>query len=256
MDFWVLALQRVELLPIAIVVAFLANSSGFSGGILFQPIMYFTQGLPLAQSVSTGIATETIGMSSGAVRYHLMKMIDWREIKASLVWVFAGVAGGYLFFRFTSPVYLKLTLAIVLISISLLKLYELIRPASTSTRTHRPGRLTALLGIFGAASSASTGTGICEIHQPYFERRRGLHVLRANAAAIGLEAWGNIWISILNLSFGLIDFTVLVWTGPGALVGAQLGAYCARRIPARLMKLTFSIGVFIIGSFYLYQIAR
>lgn len=255
-EFWIAALERIELFPIAIGVAFLANSSGFSGGVLFQPIIYFTQGLPLAQSVSTGIATETIGMSSGAARYQLMKVIDWRPIRASLAWVFIGVVGGYLFFKFASPKVLKLALGFVLIGISLLKFYELNLPSKPRPMVHRPRKLAAFVGVLGGAGSASTGTGVCELHQPLFERKYGMPVVQANASAIVTEAWGNICISILNLSFGLVDFSVLVWTGPGALVGAQLGAYSSRWIPTRFMKAAFSVGVFIIGSFYLFQTLR
>jgi uncharacterized membrane protein YfcA len=255
-EFWSAALERIELFPTAICVAFLANSSGFSGGVLFQPIIYFTQGLPLAQSVSTGIATETIGMSSGATRYHLMKVIDWRPIRSSLVWVFIGVIGGYLFFKFASPKNLKTVLGCVLIGLSLLKFYELLRPSKQRPVTEKPRKLAALFGILGGAGSASTGTGVCELHQPFFERKCGMPVVQANASAIATEAWGNICISILNLSFGLVDFSVLVWTGPGALIGAQLGAFSSKWIPTRFMKAAFSVCVFIIGSFYLYQTLR
>jgi uncharacterized membrane protein YfcA len=54
--------------PVAVVVAILANSSGFSGGVLFQPIYNLFLNIPIQNAVATGIATETIGMTSGAFR--------------------------------------------------------------------------------------------------------------------------------------------------------------------------------------------
>jgi uncharacterized membrane protein YfcA len=62
--------------PFAILVAVTANASGFSGGVLFQPFFNFVLDLPMAQSIATGIATETVGMSSGAHRYVRMRQID------------------------------------------------------------------------------------------------------------------------------------------------------------------------------------
>lgn len=171
-------------------------------------------------------------------------------------WVFIGILGGYLFFKFASPKYLKIALGFVLIGISLLKFYELLRPSNTPQSRQRPRKLAALVGIVGGAGSASTGTGVCELHQPFFERKCGMPVVQANASAIATEAWGNICISILNLSFGFVDFSVLVWTGPGALIGAQLGALSSKWIPTRFMKAAFSVCVFIIGAFYLYQTLR
>ena len=61
--------------PVAVVIAILANSSGFSGGVLFQPIFNLFLQLPIQASVATGIATETVGMTSGTIRYIMYKMV-------------------------------------------------------------------------------------------------------------------------------------------------------------------------------------
>jgi uncharacterized membrane protein YfcA len=253
-DFWEQALERIELLPISIVVAILANSSGFSGAVLFQPIMYFTQGLPLPVSIASGIASETIGMSSGAIRYHLARRVPWPEVRPSLLWVAIGVWIGYIIFREVSNLWLKGILATVLIGVSLLKLAEIFvfRPVSGLSRSDLLWRRG--IGLIGGVGSASVGTGVCELHQPYFERVRRLAVIPSNAAAIATEAWGNILISILNLSWGMIDFTVLIWTGPGCFIGAQIGAGIAHLLNERWMKLVFAAGVMCIGIFYMYQV--
>jgi len=62
--------------PISIVIAILANSSGFSGGVLFQPIYNLFLNVPVQGSVATGIATETVGMTSGAIRYFMQNQIE------------------------------------------------------------------------------------------------------------------------------------------------------------------------------------
>ena len=63
--------------PISLVIAILANSSGFSGGVLFQPIYNLFLNVPIAGSVATGIATETVGMTSGALRYFWQKKVNF-----------------------------------------------------------------------------------------------------------------------------------------------------------------------------------
>ena len=64
------------MLPISIVIAILANSSGFSGGVLFQPIYNLFLNIPIQSAVATGIATEAVGMTSGALRYVYYKMVE------------------------------------------------------------------------------------------------------------------------------------------------------------------------------------
>jgi hypothetical protein len=53
--------------PTAIFVCILATAPVFSGSVLFWPVFYFILKVPLAQSIATGIATETSVMTNGAV---------------------------------------------------------------------------------------------------------------------------------------------------------------------------------------------
>ena len=90
--------------PLAIFVCILATSSGFSGGVLFQPVFYFILKIPIAQSIATGIATETIGMTWGALNYVLLNdaktKIDRRAIKSIAPFVIVGVFAGIFFLPF------------------------------------------------------------------------------------------------------------------------------------------------------------
>jgi uncharacterized membrane protein YfcA len=246
------ALDRVELLPISLVVAFLANASGFSGGVLFQPIIFFTQGLPLASSIATGIASETLGMSSGAWRYHLQRQVPWREVLPGLPWVALGVTLGAPVLLFAPVKVLQGVLGGVLVAVAALKVWELRRPPVP--RDVPAGPLArAAVGLLGGLGSASTGTGVCELHQPWFERLRARPLREANASAVATEAFANLLISSVNLVVGNIDPTVLVWTGPGCIVGAQLGARFAHLLPERALKAAFAVSVLGIGAFYLWR---
>ena len=84
--------------PIAVFIALICNASGFSGSVLFQPFFNLILQVPISQSISTGIATETICMSSGAYRYFLMGRIDWKAVRKVIPFVFSGVFVGVFFF--------------------------------------------------------------------------------------------------------------------------------------------------------------
>ena len=69
---------------------------------MFQPVFYFILKVPLAQSIATGIATETIGMTNGAVTYAMMRdektSIDRKALRSVVPFVIAGVVVGIFFF--------------------------------------------------------------------------------------------------------------------------------------------------------------
>ncbi len=101
--------------------------------------------------------------------------------------------------------------------------------------------------------SAATGTGIAEMGQPLLERGLKVETKRANATAVLVEATGDWIITILNLHAGLILWDLWIFTGTGVIIGAQIGSYISRYLPARLLKLVFSVCIVLVGVFYIYQ---
>ena len=66
-----------------------------------------------AQGIATGLATETVGMSSGTFRYLRMKQIDGAAVKKLLPTVAAGVLTGLLIFSRAPREYLQLIVGLV-----------------------------------------------------------------------------------------------------------------------------------------------
>jgi len=110
--------------PYAVLVATTANSSGFSGAVLFQPFFNFVLKVPMAQSIATGIATETIGMSSGAYRYYRMGKIDFAAVRLLLPVVLLGVIFGLFVFLKLPRDYLRLVVGLVVGGIATYQLYR------------------------------------------------------------------------------------------------------------------------------------
>ncbi|MBY0384973.1 sulfite exporter TauE/SafE family protein [bacterium] len=251
--------QKVErvfeyfyLFPVAIVIAILANSSGFSGGVLFQPVFYFFLQIPLSTSIATGIATETLGMTSGALRYFKMKMIDFKYYRGLILWILSGNILGLFIFKNLSIDTLRLILGLILVLIAILQITLFIRKKNHLNVGEWRKRST-LVAVFSGMSSALTGTGQAELMQPLLVLIKKIDLRKANATAIALEASGNLFISAFNLQSGNINYSILMWTGAGVIIGGQIGAIKSIQIPSRLLKLLFSSLVFVIGLFYLYR---
>ncbi len=241
--------------PVAIVVAILANSSGFSGGVLFQPIYNLFLNIPIQNAVATGIATETIGMTSGAIRYIYYNMVELPLGFTMLMLTIPGVVLGNHALIVINGDLLKLVLGFIIIFVANMQFVNALR-RSFGKREHIPVEeiypfmwIPPIAGFF----SAATGTGVCELSQPLLEKGLDLETRRANATAILVEATADWVITILNLQAGLIMWQLWIFTGSGVIIGGQIGPYIARFLPVRIIKIVFSISVIIIGIFYIYK---
>jgi len=241
--------------PVAVVVAILANSSGFSGGVLFQPIYNLFLNLPIQNAVATGIATETVGMTSGAVRYIYYKMIELPLGFTMVMLTIPGVVLGNHALLVINGDLLKLVLGFIIILVASMQFVNALRKFYGSKANIPVEDIYPFMWIPPVAGffSASTGTGVCELSQPLLEKGLNVQTRRANATAILVEATADWIITILNLQAGLIMWELWIFTGSGVLIGGQIGPYLARFLPVRFIKIVFSIAVIIIGIFYLYK---
>ncbi|HPJ15251.1 MAG TPA: sulfite exporter TauE/SafE family protein, partial [Spirochaetota bacterium] len=122
-----MSLEYWYMFPLAVVIAVLANSSGFSGGVLFQPIYNLVLQIPVQNSVATGIATETVGMTSGALRYLWYKMVELPIGFTMIMLTVPGVVLGNYALLIINGNLLKLILGLVLIFLAFLQLFSAIR---------------------------------------------------------------------------------------------------------------------------------
>jgi uncharacterized membrane protein YfcA len=251
--------------PLAILICTLASASGFSGSVLFQPVYYFIARVPLHQSIATGIATETVGMTTAALTYLTMNekghtkpaapRIDVNAVKSILPFVLGGVFPGLIIFVYAPKDLLRFAVGVVVVSLSIYQI-QLAKANSLGFR-HKAdlSRLTSLryriYQVLAGAFSASTGTGVAEMSQPMLEEKGGLLTHVANASAITLEALADMIITATNLKLDNLRFDILVFTVSGVIVGGQLGPRISRYLPAKSTKISFGICVLIIGVTYI-----
>ncbi len=239
--------------PVSVVIAILANSSGFSGGVLFQPIYNLLMNIPIQNAVATGIATETVGMTSGAIRYLWYKMVELPICFTMIMLTIPGVVAGNHALLVVNGDLLKLVLGIIMMGIATMQLVSALK-RSFGTRENIPIEdIYRYMWIppIGGFFSSSTGTGICELAQPVLEKGLNVKTKRANATAILVEATADWVITIWNLHAGLIMWELWIFTGTGVIVGGQIGPYLSKYLPEKIIKICFSISIIIIGIFYI-----
>ena len=252
---WQYWLHYWFMFPVATVIAIVANSSGFSGGVLFQPIYNLGLNIPIANSVATGIATETVGMTSGAIRYMMYKMVELPIGFTMIMLAIPGIVVGNHILMIINANLLKLLLGFVILYLASVQLFSAAKQRFGHRKNvpiediYRFMWVPPLAGLF----SATTGSGLCEMSQPMLEKGMKVQTKRANATAILVEAVGDWAITILNLHAGFIMPEILIFTGPGVIIGAQIGAKVSKYLPERLMKIVFSVAVASVAIFYIYS---
>ncbi len=241
--------------PLSIVVAILANSSGFSGGVLFQPFYNLFLNIPIQNAVATGIATETVGMTSGAIRYIYYKMVDLPVGFTMVMLTIPGVVIGNHALIVINENVLKLVLGFIVLFVATMQLvYAMKRTFGKRDKVPVEDIYPFMwIPIVGGFFSASSGTGVCELAQPVLEKGLDLKTKKSNATAILVEATADWVITILNLHAGLIMWELWIFTGSGVIIGGQIGPYLSKYLPDRLLKIVFSLSVVVIGIFYIFK---
>lgn len=236
--------------PYAVIVATLCNAAGFSGAVLFQPFFFFVLQTPIPQSIATGIATETIGMTSGTIRYALMRKHDFKNYLYFFPWVLLGVAFGVLLFSKLPMLVLRALVGVVMILVAITHFWSL----SAAKKRGRPWKNVYLapLSVMAGVFSATTGTGVAELTQPMSEHGRKMPTKMANANAIMLEASADWMITFANLSMGNIRWDILIFSASGVMIGGQFGAHISTGVPDRILRAVFCVCIAIIGAFYVW----
>ena len=239
--------------PVAIVIAIICNSSGFSGSVLFQPIYNLFLNIPIQNAVATGIATETVGMTSGAIRYVYYKMIELPIGFIMIMLTIPGIVIGNHALMVVNGDIIKLVFGVVICGIATMQLISAINKKFGSRKDIPVEDIYGYMWVppVGGFFSATTGTGIAELAQPVLEKGMKVQTKRANATAILIEATADWVITILNLHAGLIMWELWLFTGAGVIIGGQIGPYVSKFMPERIIKIIFGIGVLIFGLFYI-----
>lgn len=244
-----------KIFPVAIVVASLANSSGFGGGIIFQPIFIGIMGFHPAQGVATGMLTELCGMSSGAIRYIRQRQIEFDIAFPLILLGVPGLIIGNHLLTILSPEILKIIFGALIFVIAIWTLTSAIQKKKGTRYAIGADEVYPVFWVpfFGGISSGVSAVGTAESMFPLLERYLKVQPHRAIATAILIEASMNWLATALNLSSGLIRWEVAIYTIPGVIIGGQIGPRIAKWLPSLTLKYFFATAIAITAIHMIYK---
>ncbi len=269
------------MLPVAAVIATTAMASGIGGATLFVPMFILVLGLPPQVAVGTGLITEVFGFASGVSAYARRRMIDYRTglmlLAATVPLALIGTwAAGWVPSGILKTV---LAMGLLAVAFSFLRSPEpedrvrmdaaieeeyggerATRVLETSSgeriryKVCNPGEGMLVSGM-GGLFLGLISTGLGELNGYFLHQRCRVPSKVSVATSVFVVAVTALSASVGHLvrfvhTGGEVLGTVLslvVFTVPGVIIGAQLGAIAANRIPERLMERSLAVLFFVIA---------
>jgi len=256
--------------PVAVLISTIAMAAGVGGATFFAPFFILVLGLPPEVAIGTGLITEVFGFSSGLVAYARKRLIDYQLGVSLLVITVPAALLGSAAANWVDADILKVILGVGLFAVALsflrapepedvvlldqaiLEEYGGERAESSLVTAEgeeirykvcnrTEGRL--ICGV-GGLFEGLISTGLGELNG-YFLLRRCRVPSRVSVATsvfivavTALAASLGYLVSFFQTGGGVLDtvLSLVIFTVPGVVLGAQLGSAAAERIPQRTME--------------------
>jgi len=275
------------LLPISIIIATIAMSSGVGGAVFFSPLFILALKLDPTVAIGTALTTEFFGFASGVIAYSRSKLIDYKLAGNLLIFSIPFAILGTIYSESIPPLILKAIFAVGLIFIGF-QLYNSWRKEEQmkkeKERQHEfyknyESKLTDSKGnvfkytvcnknmgrsfaAFGGAFVGMISVGLAELQDYHLVARCKV----PPPVAVGTSIFVVV-ITVMVASAGhFYSFfkegpetfyqviNLLIFTAPGVIIGGQLGAKIQSSIPEDKMKVGIAFLFAGIGLFMLYTI--
>jgi len=282
-----LSLEFWYLLPLSIVIATIAMSSGVGGAVFFSPLFMLALRLDPKIAIGSALVTELFGFASGLFAYYKAKLIDYKLAKSLLMFsVPAAILGTY-YSDVVPPVVLKTIFAVGLIFIGY-QLYTSWRKEERekneaafikefennyeSSITDSKGMvynytvcnkgMGRTFAAIGGAFFGMISVGLAELQEYHLVARCKVPtavsvatsvfvvVVTALVASAGhFYEFSTEGNEVMNQVLNIIIFTI-----PGVMIGGQIGPKLQKSIPEDKMKIGISFLFILIGIFMLYTL--
>jgi len=273
--------------PIAILVATTAMASGVGGATFFSPIFILVLRLPPDVAIGTALITEVFGFVTGVWAYTRKRLIDFRMGKMLvMITVPMALLGTYLS-GIIPPDILKTILGMGLfaVAISFLRSPEHsdVRRMDTDIETEYGGEKaqtvlttasgeeirytvcnrkegTVIAGI-GGLFVGMISTGLGELNGYFLLQRCRVPSKVSVATSVfivavtALSASGGHFIRFMSLGSDTLQtvFSIVIFTVPGGMIGAQLGSWVGERLPQKIMERTLGVLFIFVAALTLWE---
>lgn len=239
--------------------AIFANSTGAGGGVIFIPMfnqLEFTE----QQAIATSFAIQCFGMTAGALTWRFHYQLEkasaalwpsfYQIITLSAVASIIGLWAVY-GLEISPPASLSYSFSwfSFLLGLTIIYIAVVIKPKPIHQQvTTLDFVMIGLISFFGGSITAWLSVGVGELIAIYLIIRR-FDVNMAVAVAVIVSAitvWAAIWQHTL-IEFN-VYWQVVLFAGPGAILGGVLAKVIVAKMSAKRLKIFFAFWLLVIGG--------
>lgn len=239
---------------IGILAATIANATGCGGGMVFLPA-FLILGMDIQQTLATSFAIQAFGMSSGTLSWLMVvnqsqHSYHWRQLPHILLLSVPASSCGLYFAQQwinSPPINIQIIFCVFSISIGTLILYRLKHTpteAVTQLTLNLPQQVAVISSCFiGGIITWWLSVGVGEILAIVL-MMLGFNTRFAVALAVMVSA-ATVFsaIPVIVYSNPAIEYGVLLFAAPGALLGGYIARYLAMAISTTKLKAGFSLWI-------------
>ncbi len=238
---------------VAMGIATIAMTAGIGGAILFAPFFMLVLKLDPLIALGAGLVIEFFGFSSGVIGYWRKKEIDFGIVRKIIIFTVPATMVGVILGRIVPAFILQVMLVLLLVYLAYQFLVAGKECLPKDPRCTGVGGVTGrwvltptikLTSFFGGLLVGMISAGLGEMNELNFLKKMKLPVAAASATSVFLvavsAAAGSAFHAYFlfregNVSVFTDVISILVFTVPGVIVGAQVGVFLANVIKAPIM---------------------
>ncbi len=224
--------------------AILGNISAVGGGIVFIPVLMFLFHLPPVASLKVALASQSLGMTSGAIGWIQKNVVPFYALKLTVPGLLLGSLISSLVFH-PNALLVKLLFGPVSILLGVLTIILAKKTPKAITLAEVPPSARVALFVISFLGGIITGwiaIGEGELVAALLMLVYGVNVTACIGLGVLLLSINSIFLTLIHCLFlGGIPWDIAAFTGLGCVFGARLAPYLSRRSNPMVLKTIFAV---------------
>ena len=243
-------------IPVGFCGAVLGNISAVGGGIVFIPVIMFAFHLPPVTALKIALASQSWGMTSGAIGWIQKKVVPMHALKLTVPGLLTGSCISSLVIH-PSALLVKLFFGPVSILLGVLTIVLSQRAARSVPRAEIPSNAAFPLFIVSLIGGLITGwiaIGEGELVAALLMLVYGVNATACIGLGVLLLSINSIFLALLHqFCLGGIPWHIAAFTGLGCVFGARLAPFLSRHSNPIVLKTIFAIIAICDGILFIVQ---
>jgi uncharacterized membrane protein YfcA len=248
--------QNWVFIPVGFCGAVLGNISAVGGGIVFIPVMIFLFHLPPVTALKVALASQSWGMTSGAVGWIQKRVVPLRAMKLTVPGLLIGSTISSLVIH-PSALLVKLLFGPVSILLGVLTIILSKRSGKSAARMEIPPNAALPLFVIAFIGGLITGwvaIGEGELVAALLMLVYGVNVTSCIGLGVLLLSINSIYLTLIHwFLLGGIPWHIAAFTGLGCVFGARLAPFLSRRSNPMVLKTIFAVIAICDGILFIVQ---